>query len=332
MKIGITSASIELVRRNGVKLQGIMWRAALASLGHDAELLNYWDDRDCSEFDAVIVLRTVIGFKNIVNDLKNSGTRIISAPILTPHRAMKMRQLESRWGHNDSLKMDKQAGEFLEAAKSVNMFLVRSEYEKKHLCELYGVPAQKVRIVPLSFRIEPAETMPQKEKFCLHVSSLNAKNKNVERLIEAAKRFRFELVLGGAVKGTDGLRQLKEWIGDCGNVKYVGALSDSELRDWYMRAKVFALPSLWEGVGMAALEAASCGCEIVLTDFGAPKEYYAGLARLVNPKSIDSIGQGILEALNCESDGELMRHIKVNYSPECCSKLLESAVAECVRG
>ncbi|MBQ7154697.1 MAG: glycosyltransferase family 4 protein [Synergistaceae bacterium] len=332
MKIGITSASVELVRRNGVKLQGIMWRNALAARGHDAELLNYWDDRDYSEFDAVIILRSVIGFRNIVNDLRNYGTRIISAPIFTPHRTMKMRELESRWGHEGSLRMDKQASEFLDTTKDVNMFLVRSEYEKENLCELYRVPTEKVRIVPLSFRIEPAETMPQKEKFCLHVSSLNAKNKNVERLINAAKRFGFDLVLGGAVRGGDGMNQLKEWIGDSKNIKYIGVLSDEELREWYMRAKVFALPSLWEGVGTAALEAASCGCEVVLTDFGAPKEYYAGLARLVNPKSIDSIGQGIIERLNCESDGELMRHIKKNYSHEQCSKLLESAVAECVRG
>ena len=330
MKIGITSASVELVRRNGVKLQGIMWRDALVSRGHEAFLLNYWDDTDYSDFDTVIILRSGTGFRNIVNDLKNYGLPVISAPILTPQKTMQISRLTERWGRLDRLLMTSQSHEFIEGAKKVSMFLARSEYEKEYLCGTYDVAQEKVRIVPLSFRIKPAESMPEKEPFCLHVSSLTARNKNVQRLIQAAKRYKFRLVLGGSVRGEDGLAQLNEWIGRAENISYIGTLTDEDLRSWYMRAKVFALPSLWEGVGMAALEAASCGCEVVLTNNGAPKEYYAGLARLVNPKSIDDIGQGVLECLQAKSTGELMRHIQTNYSPEHCSGLLEAAIRECV--
>ncbi|MBQ7545034.1 MAG: glycosyltransferase [Synergistaceae bacterium] len=332
MKIGITSACVELVRRNGVKLQGMMWRDALVSRGHDAELLNYWDDVDYSEFDAVIILRSGTGFRNTVNELKNYGTRVISAPIFTPRSTMRMSRLEAHWGQADRIRVADPASEFMEGAKRVSMFLARSEYEKKHLCDFYSINPAKVRIVPLSFRIKPAETMPEKEPFCLHVSNLNARNKNVSRLVAAAKRYGFRLVLVGAVRGEDGRRQLAEWTRGADNVTCTGALSDEELRSWYLRAKVFALPSLWEGVGMAALEAASCGCEVVITNRGAPKEYYSGLARLVDPNSIDDIGKGILERLSCETTGELMRHIKAKYSPEHCSGLLEAAVSECVRG
>lgn len=331
MKIGITSASVELVRRNGVKLQGVMWRNALISRGHEAILLNYWDDVDYSDFDAVIILRSGSGFRHTVNDLADYGIPVISAPILTPKHAIEISRLEGRWGRIDRLLMKTTSHEFIEGAKHVNMFLARSEFEKKYLCGTYDIPSEMVKIVPLSFRIKPAETMPEKEPFCFHVSSLNAKGKNVERLIIAAKRYKFPLVLGGAAQGEEGLRQVKEWIGGAENIKCTGALSDEELRDYYLRAKVFALPSLWEGVGSAALEAAACGCEIVLTNTGAPKEYYNGLARLVNPKSIDDIGQGILERLESPSSGELMRHIKTNYSPEHCAKILEEAVIECVR-
>ena len=40
---------------------------------------------------------------------------------------------------------------------------------------------------------------------------------------------------------------------------------------------------------MVALEAAAQGAEIVLTNDGAPKDYYKGRAYLVNPKSVDEI-------------------------------------------
>ena len=82
---------------------------------------------------------------------------------------------------------------------------------------------------------------------------------------------------------------------------------------------------------MVALEAAACGCEIVLTNHGAPKEYYNGLASLVNPKSADDIGRAVMECLKIESTGELMRHIQANYSPEHCAELLANAVSECLR-
>ena len=331
MKIGITSSCVELVRRSGVKIQGVMWRDSLALLGHDAELINYWDDVDCSKYDAVIVLRLGALMRNAVNDIKNYGVPVISAPIFDPRMSMRLYRLAAKYGHIGLLHMTNPSYEFREAAKRVSMFLARSEYEKSYLAGAYDVPPEKIRIVPLSYRIKPAEALPEKEAFCFHVSNLNAASKNVSRLIEAAKKFSFRLVLGGSVRGEEGMRWLNDQIAGSENISYTGQLTDEELRDYYLRAKVFALPSLWEGVGMVALEAAACGCEIVLTNHGAPKEYYNGLASLVNPKSVDDIGRAVMERLKIESTGELMRHIQANYSPEHCAKLLADAISECVQ-
>ena len=308
-----------------------MWRDSLASLGHDAELINYWEDVDCSKYDAVIVLRLGVLMRNAVNDLKNYNIPVISAPIFDPRMSMRLYRLAAKYGHIGFLHMTNPSYEFKEAAKRVSMFLARSDYEKSYLVGAYDVPPEKIRIVPLSFRIRPAEIFPEKESFCFHVSNLNAASKNVSRLIEAAKKFGFSLVLGGSVRGKDGMKWLNDHIAGSDNISYIGQLSDEELRNYYLRAKVFALPSLWEGVGMVALEAAACGCEIVLTNHGAPKEYYNGLANLVDPKSVDDIGRAVMDCLNRESTGELMRHIQANYSPEHCAKLLADAISECVQ-
>ena len=100
-------------------------------------------------------------------------------------------------------------------------------------------------------------------------------------------------------------------------------MSDSELEAWYKRAKVFALPSTNEGVGMVALEAAGYGCEIVLTNLGAPKEYFDGMARLVNPYSIDDIGYAMRTSLaEGFSQPKLLRFVATHYSLESCSNLL----------
>ena len=116
-------------------------------------------------------------------------------------------------------------------------------------------------------------------------------------------------------------------IGESKNIEYVGALDDTELKDYYRRAKVFALPSYTEGVGMVAMEAAAYGCEIVLTKMGAPKDYYNGMAELVDPFSVDEIGKAVTKCMNeGKSQPALLSFIKDEYSITSCSKKLEAAI------
>ena len=103
------------------------------------------------------------------------------------------------------------------------------------------------------------------------------------------------------------------------------------LKNLYKRARVFALPSLQEGVGMVALEAAAYGCEIVLTNYGAPKEYYDGRAVLVDPMNIDEIGEAIMTAMDKDyAQPELMCYMNENYSEEACCKLLDKYIQEAI--
>jgi len=115
-------------------------------------------------------------------------------------------------------------------------------------------------------------------------------------------------------------------VGNAKNIDILGFVSDEELVSLYNRAKVFALPSLNEGVGLVALEAAIHGCNIVITNLGGPKEYYEkGLAQLVNPYDIDDIGQAVLRALEDNTSQPQLRDSliqKYNVSA-CVNKLVE---------
>ena len=170
--------------------------------------------------------------------------------------------------------------------------------------------------------IPPIE-LSQKENVCLHVSRLVDKGKNVGRLIEAAKKYNFELRLAGTIHNDKERQWLNNLIGDSKNIKYIGWLSEEELKHEYKKAKVLALPSIVEGVGMVALEAAAYGCEICLTELGGPKEYYDGRAVLVNPYDVDSIGLGVLEAMNDKkAQPELGKYIMNEYSVTSCMERL----------
>jgi len=181
--------------------------------------------------------------------------------------------------------------------------------------------------VPLSIRTPFIDYFPEKEKFCFHSSRLAAKNKNVERLINAAKKYKFELVLAGFLNGDKERDWLENLISGYDNISYVGLLSEEDLIKYYQKAKVFALPSTNEGVGMVALEAASYGCEIVLTNIDAPKYYYKGRAYLVDPYNVDDIGLKILEAMeHGDKQPELKSFVEKEYSLEKCSRLLHDAL------
>lgn len=87
------------------------------------------------------------------------------------------------------------------------------------------------------------------------------------------------------------------------------------------------MPSLLEGVGMVAMEAAAFGAEVVLTNLGAPKEYWHGHAELVNPYSVDEIGKAVVKCLNKDfSKSSMIDFIRKNYSLEACSRKLQDVL------
>lgn len=123
--------------------------------------------------------------------------------------------------------------------------------------------------------------------------------------------------------GTDSqYKPLKDAINSAPNITVLGRVSEEELVNLYKKAKVFALPSIEEGVGQVALEAACYGCNIVITKLGGPKEYFNNQARIVNPYSIDDIGTKIKEAMLEPINIELAQYINESYSRDSIAKKL----------
>jgi len=202
----------------------------------------------------------------------------------------------------------------------IKLFLARTQYEATYLREGYGIEEEKIEIVPLSFREDHYDATIKKEPFCLFAGTMTQPRKNVPNLIKAAKKYGFPLKLVGNKGNKASEDRLKALIGTADNIEILGFVSDEELINLYNRAKVFALPSINEGVGLVALEAAIHGCNIVITNLGGPKEYYElGSVKLVNPYDIDDIGKGILQALNDNnSQPNLRKDLLRKYNVSAC--------------
>lgn len=329
MKIGITLPHVALTYYAGIPVQGRFWKKGLESLGHEVYLLNNWDQFDYESLDFIIILGQGILMSEMVNSYKKyPNLKVVSAPIIDWHKSLFEFKLRCRYLGWHKGGFIKPLHEIHSVKNGIDFFLARSEFEKNIIMKGFGVSSSKVYVVPVSLRIDdfPDVNYSIKENFCLHVSRLRSWGKNVPRLVAAAKKYGFNLKLAGTLHG-DERQWLDNLIEGANNIEYLGKLSDEKLFEYYCKAKVFALPSIVEGVGSVALEASVCGCEIVLTNIGGPKEYYDGRAVLVNPYDVDSIGKGVMEAFcTKKAQPELRDYILNHYSLAACSKKLEDVL------
>lgn len=81
-----------------------------------------------------------------------------------------------------------------------------------------------------------------------------------------------------------------------GGAHYLGRLSAAEVRIWYRRAAIYALPARYEPFGLSVLEAAAAGCALVLGDIQTLRENWSGAAVFVPPDDHPAISAS-LEAL-----------------------------------
>jgi glycosyltransferase involved in cell wall biosynthesis len=322
MKIAFILSHGALAPTNGIVSQAKTWKNGLESLGHEVILIDMWRKNDWVSFNIIHFFGFNIFLCDFIAGLSKMNSNIVVSPILDPDYSVSRLKLYSRWGYR-KLNLTNQYHGLFGIKDKIKLFFVRSEFEKNYMMKGFGIKSGGCAVVPLSYGITPFDETVIKEPFCLHISLLTDNRKNVERLIQAAIKYKFKLILGGKLRNEQEVRLLDSWIGDNSNIEYHGYLTKEEMISLYSRAKVFALPSTIEGVGIVALEAAAMGCDIVMTNLGGPKEYYNGMAEIVNPYNVDEIGKAVMNFLNGNTfQPELKKHILNHLSLQTISQEL----------
>ena len=85
------------------------------------------------------------------------------------------------------------------------------------------------------------------------------------------------------------------------DVRLIGHVSDEELPAYYSGAICLALPSLYEGFGLPALEAMACGCPVIASAAAALPEVVADAGLLVSPYSVDLLTAALRSVLTDEA-------------------------------
>lgn len=168
-----------------------------------------------------------------------------------------------------------------------------------------------------------------KENLILTVGRLGTKQKATEILLEAFTKINgsdWKLLLIGPLE-----KEFEKYLFLYFNkypilkkrILILGNITDRErLYDYYLRSKIFVLPSRWESFGIVLVEALISGCYIISTDVGAAKMLIkeTGYGSIVEKDNIDDLAQKLQDAIymfdkNQKNYLEISQYVFDSYYP-----------------
>lgn len=193
------------------------------------------------------------------------------------------------------------------SALGADHVIVDTAFTRDELWRHYGVPGDKVSVVPLGvdhlvFQPQDAEALEAtrawlrehwgvRMPFVLAVATWEPR-KNLAHLLRAfkcaASAGDLHLVLVGKPGPAEGgLRRLARELDIRDRVAFVGYVPPSRLPLVYAAASAFAFPSLYEGFGLPPLEAMACGTPVLAARASCLPEVLGGAAVLLDPRSVE---------------------------------------------
>lgn len=134
---------------------------------------------------------------------------------------------------------------------------------------------------------DPEYFKPQaKQDFILSAGRLWDEAKNIHRLAEIAPELPWPVFVAGDFQPPQQQSQNNRIPRHC---RWLGSLSEAEIRPWFAAARVYALPALYEPFGYTPLEAALSGCALVLGDIESLREIWRDAAVFVDPNDKDAL-------------------------------------------
>lgn len=331
MKIAYLTDNLLGTKGNGVTSQALTWAKALRNNGIQVDLISSWSGIDAKDYDLFHLFGSGgVWYYDTAKALRNLEIPAVWSPICDDIINPKLQRLKSFVAF-PKIKCFSYPYIRSKAYGIFDRIFVRSKYEADYLKIAYGADPGKMDLIPLAMSYDFELPVVPKENFCFHMSFLYQSRKNVIRLVEAAKKYNFQLVLAGTTGTEEEFAPLKNAIGDAPNIKMLGYVSEEEKLALYQKAKVFALPSISEGVGIVALDAAHFGCGIVVTQIGGPKEYYGRYGYQVDPYDIDSIGHSVLSAIENPQQPQVKKYVDEHYSQKKVTDMLIDSYKKVIR-
>ncbi len=199
-------------------------------------------------------------------------------------------------------------------ARKAQHLIAISEFTRRRIIELFGVPESKVSVVlngvDEGFRPAGPELIREAREalriptphYLLCVGSLEPR-KNTERLIRAwaIAQARVPDDISLVIAGGSGSKLVfsgEPVASMAPRTHLTGYVPEKYLSALYSGAVAMLYPSLYEGFGLPPLEAMACGCPVITSNTTSLPEVTADAALLVDPEVAEAIAETIVRVVD----------------------------------
>ena len=212
--------------------------------------------------------------------------------------AASLRKKVSTWRWYSFLRMQKRV------IRRMPTLLTVSENSFDDVVRDFGVDPAKMRVVPVGVEhdVFVPPLLPRVPGRIVATASADVPLKGIVPLLEAVAKLRterdVELVIVGRAKEGGAASRAIERLGLEGAVRFVTGVSEAELVQVFGSAQVGAVPSLYEGFSLPAIELMSCATPLVATTAGALPEVVGDAALSVPPGDTEALAAAIARLLD----------------------------------
>jgi glycosyltransferase involved in cell wall biosynthesis len=306
MKVAFVCNPFSNLFRGGAEVQLDNTMMALEKQGVIVDLISYERTRSLESYDLVHFFRVEQSYKTLSDYLNQVGLPYVVSPIMFPDNYLrniyyKIGAIASNTGLGRPLVIGEKVS-FLRDASVLYPNTVSEASVLRKLC-----PRVSIELVPncaedifyesthISTELFYRQVQDMNMPFVLNVARIEPR-KNQLRLIKACNEIGIPLVLIGSIRN-------QEYWSKCKSEAKIKLIHLDQVTDKnflisaYKACSVFALPSTMETPGLVAMEAALQGCAIAITNRGGTLEYFQGKASFLNPFSVSSIIEALLNEL-----------------------------------
>lgn len=184
--------------------------------------------------------------------------------------------------------------------KESKKIIVPSNSTKEDLIKL-GFEEGRIKVIyeaPNITKASEAQVAESKKKYAIREDYIvmigTNPRKNIERAVKAYHLAKHGKNLKLLIVGENKNLKLEDERG----VRFLGHIPDSDLAPLLTGSNALLFPSLYEGLGVPILEAYNCEVPVITSNVSSMPEVSGGASILVDPYEINSIADGIQEALN----------------------------------
>ena len=325
MKVTVASYQAVSILHGGPNTQIRNTMKYMALHGVEVSFLDPWKPIRREESDIVHLFAANIGTYHLARELHTLGIPLVVSPITYSNHtstfvrsALFLGKLAGRIGTGLWSDYGVTAQICSWATKVLPNSLAEAALVRKGL----GVDQSKIKVIPNGVDERFANGDPSLfkakygiDKFILNVGHIGHGRKNVLSLIRALAHIDHPAVIIGRIIDSEYGRACVREAASYRHILLIDGLENSSdmLASAYAACDVFVLPSMFETPGIAALEAGLAGAKIVITPYGGTREYFGGMATYVEPRSVESIREGIVKALNLPGTPTLSDRIRREF-------------------